>query len=187
MHILCLCGWSNAGKDTVASLLQKQGYQQFAFANPLKDSAARQFGFPREWADSQVYKNFYWKYAGEIKTIRQYLIDLAIHQKEKYGPTIYVDSILDKLKELPEDSKIVISDLRYPEEYNRILEVYPEAQIWRIIRLGQTKSPVSDVSEYYHLQWKINGLIHNSGTDLEDLENEILKMLSFSRNELPTP
>lgn len=181
MVLLCLCGWSNSGKDTVASLLQKHGYQQFAFANPLKDNAAWLYGFPREWADSQLYKTFYWKYAGEIKTIRQWLLTLALQQKKRHGPSIYADIIIQKIKELPKGSNVVISDLRYPEEYKRILEEFPDTLLWKVLRVGQHESPVSDPSENYHLVWRINALILNTGDDLEDLEKELLKILPLDR------
>ncbi len=187
MQIICLCGWSNSGKDTVAGLLQKQGYQQFAFANPLKDDASRKYGFPREWADSQLYKTFHWKYAGEIKTIRQFLIDLAIEEKKKYGPTVYVDCIIQEIQMLGPQANVVISDLRYPEEYSRILEAFPETKIWKVMRIGQHKSPVNDPSENYHLVWKVNALILNTGENLDELEKEILKILPDFRNELSTP
>lgn len=181
MIILCLCGWSNSGKDTVAGILKKQGYQQFAFADVLKDNAANRYGFPREWADSQAYKPFLWKYAGDIKSIRQHLIDLAIQEKEKFGPTIYVDAVIEKIKNLPKDSKVVISDLRYPEEYTRMRDTFPEMKVWKVMRIGQHQSPVQDPSENYHLVWRVNALVLNSGKDIDELETEIIKILPLDR------
>ena len=186
MIILCLCGWSNSGKDTVANILKKYNFTQLAFANPLKDYAAQKYGFPREWADSQLHKTFYWKYAGENKTIRQYLIDLGLQLKQEYGPTVFIDIIINQIRSLPEDAKIVISDLRYPDEYKRIMEEFPEAKLCKVLRTGQHQSPVSDPSENYHLVWRVNYLILNTGSDFDELEKEIVKIFPTFRNELST-
>ena len=181
MIIIGLCGWSNSGKDTVATILKKQGYHQFAFANVLKDYAAQKYGFPREWADSQLHKTFYWKYAGENKTIRQRLIDLGLQLKEEYGPTVFIDTIIQKIKGLPEDAKVVISDLRYPDEYTKMMNIFPSMKLWKVMRIGQHQSPVDDPSENYHLVWKVNALVLNTGKDLDELEKEILKILPLDR------
>ena len=53
MKIILLCGWAGAGKDATASILvNKYGYQRYAFADQLKDIASAIYGFPREMADT---------------------------------------------------------------------------------------------------------------------------------------
>lgn len=56
MKIIALSGQKRSGKDTVAQMLIKAGYQRMAFADFLKDMVALEYGIPREHCDSDAHK-----------------------------------------------------------------------------------------------------------------------------------
>jgi hypothetical protein len=57
MKVLAISGWKGSGKDTVAQyLVDNHGFARTSFADPLKDMAAKEYGFVREWADDPKYK-----------------------------------------------------------------------------------------------------------------------------------
>lgn len=57
MKVLMISGWKGSGKDTVAEFLIKEhGFKRVAFADPLKDMVAEEYGIPREWCDDRQHK-----------------------------------------------------------------------------------------------------------------------------------
>lgn len=57
MKVVAISGWKRSGKDTVAGqLIETEGFKRVAFADPLKDSVAREYGIPREHCDDPKYK-----------------------------------------------------------------------------------------------------------------------------------
>lgn len=56
MKVIAVSGWKRSGKDTVAQMLVKAGFQRMAFADVLKDMVAIEYGIPREHCDSDAHK-----------------------------------------------------------------------------------------------------------------------------------
>jgi hypothetical protein len=57
MKVIAISGWKRSGKDTIAAqLIEKYGFTRVAFADPLKDSVAREYGIPREHCDDPAFK-----------------------------------------------------------------------------------------------------------------------------------
>lgn len=55
--IICLSGWKNSGKDTIANyLIEKHNAVRVAFADPLKDMVAQEFDIPRSYLDDPKFK-----------------------------------------------------------------------------------------------------------------------------------
>jgi hypothetical protein len=55
--IIALSGWKRSGKDTVADYLVKtHGFKRLAFADPLKESVAKEFGLTRQVIDDSTTK-----------------------------------------------------------------------------------------------------------------------------------
>jgi len=182
MKIILLSGWAGSGKDTVADyLVAKHGFKKFAFANPLKDLAAKLYTFPRELADSQEGKRELWPVGYSKKTIRQILLDLALFDKSRFGNDIYANEIAMLIAKESPDSNIVISDTRYLNEIRVILEFATREKhgfdVWRINRIDQTTSPVDDISEHLLDTYNADAFVQNPGDSLEKLyalvENEL--------------
>lgn len=57
MKVIAISGWKRSGKDTIAEELIKQhGFQRVAFADPLKNSVASEYGIPRSHCDDPEFK-----------------------------------------------------------------------------------------------------------------------------------
>jgi len=57
MKVIAISGWKRSGKDTVAGqLIETEGFKRVAFADPLKDSVAKEYGIPREHCDDPKFK-----------------------------------------------------------------------------------------------------------------------------------
>jgi hypothetical protein len=55
--LICLSGWKNSGKDTVANyLIEEHNAVRVAFADPLKDMVAQEFDIPRSYLDDPKFK-----------------------------------------------------------------------------------------------------------------------------------
>lgn len=52
MKVIAISGWKGSGKDTVAGyMINNYGAVRTAFADPLKDMTAAEYGIPREYMD----------------------------------------------------------------------------------------------------------------------------------------
>lgn len=57
MKVVAISGWKRSGKDTVAGqLIDDNNFKRVAFADPLKDSVAKEYGIPREHCDDPKFK-----------------------------------------------------------------------------------------------------------------------------------
>lgn len=184
MKIIVLTGWSGAGKDTVADILQENyNFKRCAFATPLKDTAAALFQFPREWADTQEGKLKRWKVGYQEKTIRDILLDIARLDRQRFGADVYASEVVRFLENenTNQNKNIVITDLRFPNELQCIQEFQKkyncELEIWRVKRKGQIESPVNDPTEHYLDTLQPTLYIHNPGTTKEALKPQIFSSL----------
>lgn len=188
MKIILLCGWSGSGKDATASILvNKYGYKRYAFADQLKDIASAIYGFPRDMADSQEGKQNLWPCGFEKKTIRDLLLLVGKVERERFGLDIYVRGVVDELKKLPDNSKIVISDLRYPAElaYMKMFarDFEYSIEVWKIVRKDQEQSPVNHESENLMESFHHSRILENPGTTILDLE-EVIESIQKNSNAL---
>ncbi len=185
MKVIALTGWSGSGKDTLATILAYQGCARFAFAEPLKDVASQLFGFPRDWADTQEGKRTLWRVGYNTKTVRDILLDFAKLDRERFGDDIYARETIQKFANVDPNRTIVITDLRYPVELQALFEYQNqtgcEFEIWRVLREGQTESPVNHPSEHLLDNLTATRTIVNPGTTVEEFEERVFSLLS---NEL---
>ncbi len=103
------------------------------------------------------------------RTYRQILLDEALRLKSD-NPDIFAEFCCQEIQESGKD-RIVITDWRFPNEKDIILKRFPNAiiKIVEIIRIGQTKSPVEDESEYLLKGIRSDIVIFN------EINNEIYK------------
>jgi molybdopterin-guanine dinucleotide biosynthesis protein len=174
MKIILITGWSGSGKDTIGEYLtSNHGFIRFAFADEIKYVASQLYRFPRALADTQEGKRRFITVGDQTITIRDTLIRLAAVDKERFGNTIYAESVARELAQESSDARIVITDLRYMYEYTTIREQFKDSdvQVWKIIRPSQTESPVKDSSEHSMNAFIYDVLIEN--TTLENLYKQI--------------
>ncbi len=153
MSIILLRGFSHSGKDFVGQILCNEfDYKRFAFADSLKKMVAKDFNCPVEQLHSQEGKLQICESDSLKRTYRQILIDEALRLRN-LDAGIFVkhccNEIIGANPEATPD-RIVITDWRYPNEIKIIQEFFPRYNITpvHIIREGQVKSPVDDISEH---------------------------------------
>lgn len=57
MKVIAISGWKRSGKDTIAEqLIKEHSFERVAFADPLKDSVAKEYGIPRSHCDDPAFK-----------------------------------------------------------------------------------------------------------------------------------
>lgn len=149
MNIILLRGFSQSGKDYVGEILCSQyGFKRFAFADSLKKIVSQEFGCPIEQLHSQSGKLQVCQSDSAARTFRQILIDEALRLRN-INPGVFVEYCCNDIIK-SNSQNIVITDWRYPNEISIITKNFPNAVITpiHIIRAGQDKSPVDDISEY---------------------------------------
>jgi hypothetical protein len=166
-----LSGWAGAGKDTIAAILcKKYGYTRIAFADSLKDYCASNFGFERGLCDTPEGKN---TVILDGKTVREILIEESAEAK-KQNINIYANAELAKIRDSSK-KLFVISDWRYPHEFECLVEALPEAThiCVRITREGLL--PLKDPSEHALDNAVFDTNIMNSC--LRKLEEDVINFL----------
>jgi hypothetical protein len=157
MQVVLLAGWSNAGKDTLGNyLVANHGFKRYAFADAVKDAAAKRYGFDRALADTHAGKetmvepkNFLMP-AG--RTVRQWVTYHAEERKRVEGADCWAASLATTLlsRSIP-PSKVVVTDWRFPEELVALQRLLPADTAFfpvRVVRPGQRVSPVASMTEY---------------------------------------
>lgn len=107
VKIIALSGYIRAGKDYIAKLAEKQfGYKHLKLAGLVKLNYCLIKGISMEQLEERKYKEI----------ARPYLIALSEKMKE-VDTFVHCDYVYNQiLSGLPEKTKIIISDLRFPYE-----------------------------------------------------------------------
>lgn len=129
--IIGITGKKFNGKDTLGNYLSKYGYKRMAFADPLKEVLRTVFHFNDEqlYGEDKEKPDEYWKIAP--RTVMQFVgTDLFRHQINKIlpniGNNIWIEVIKRQIIEIWKTNpkqKIVMTDLRFPNEINLIKEL----------------------------------------------------------------
>ena len=189
--ILLLSGWSSSGKDAVASLLVKlYGFQRLAFADPLKEMVAEEFGVPMAQLHDEEKKRTHRVIIGsEEKTLREVLIQRGQEIRQEHGdPGFFARAIANQILERRDEASqrnvgidFVIPDWRLPIERETLLETLPGMEIVtaRVQRQGQENSPVGDSQTEHQLDSQpFEVILENNGKSMTLLQQEIVKKLS---------
>jgi hypothetical protein len=150
MSIILLRGFSQSGKDYVGNILcESYDYKRFAFADSLKMMVANEFNYPIEQLHSQEGKLKVCEGDTLKRTYRQILIDEALRLRST-DSGIFVKHCCNEISKSGAN-RIVITDWRYPNEIEIILQLFPNYEITpvHILRERQLVSPVNDISEHH--------------------------------------
>jgi hypothetical protein len=195
MKVLAISGWKGSGKDTLANyLIEDHGFKRIAFADPLKDAVAKEFGIPREWCDDPHFKerplfqypvqardwfskNITFFMANELVSTfwtPRALCILKGSTMRSVDPDYWVKQAVAQMKP---DGKYVITDLRYRNEATTLRQCVGEALTTvRINRFAD--SPSSDPSERDLDVFEFDQYIDNTeGTTLDELYEQAFNLL----------
>lgn len=137
-----LSGWAGSGKDAAATLLSEEfGFHRVAFADALKEDVAAATGLPVALFHDTATKD----YPLEGATPRSLLIQHALTVRAA-DPDIYSRRVAELLS-ASDAQRTVISDWRYPREYEYIRRALPDAKILRVRIVRPTVTQRNTVSE----------------------------------------
>ena len=174
MSIILLRGFSNSGKDFIGEILCNQyNYTRYAFADSLKNIVAKQLNCSIDILHSQDGKSQVCHTDPLRRTYRQILIDEALRLRN-------IDSDFfakQCCKDIKHD-KVVITDWRYPNEFQTIKNAFPNYKIIPVYiqRFNQIKSPVNNISEYQLVRQNDFTIINNMDITIY---TEVEKLIYF--------
>lgn len=167
--IIGLYGDSRSGKDTIAQILESKGFEWRSFAATLRKLLERidpwlidseELGIKYEHAIREFGLDF-------VKKTWPESVEYMIRLGQGVRDIIHEDAwIWPVMRDLPE--KMVISDVRQPNEYETITQAGGE--VWRVVRPGTIRRGMDGLLDDYHFPVTI----HNSGSsdDLRDIINQ---------------
>ncbi len=131
--VLGLAGRKRAGKTTLAEALEERGWVKLSFADPVRELAlkldpivtCRSEG-PDPWnyeafSLSDIVEGVGWDTAKEDHPeVRRILQVVGTELGRAFDPDIWVNKLAARVYKYPPDAKIVIDDVRFPNEANKI-------------------------------------------------------------------
>lgn len=178
--LIGLMGAAGAGKNTVGEILLRAGWQQMAFADPLRDGLAAMLWLPTECYVSRKEQPIEWLGGATPRMLMQTL-------GTEWGRNLVCADIWVRIAERRLDAferadtfepvpiaGVVFTDVRFPDEAAMIRR--RGGALWRIERPGAT--PVrAHVSETAAADVAADRTVVNDGT-LLDLEMRVAALLS---------
>jgi hypothetical protein len=170
--IIGLSGYAQSGKDTVAELLcLKYGYTRLAFADPMRQALMvinpRLDSITRV---SDLVEDYGWDLAKRNPEVRRLLQVLGTDFARKMlGDDVWINIALSSIKS---EDKIVISDVRYPNEADAIRKL--GGIVLRINRRNHG-AVNAHASERAMDNYMFNHVIYNDET-LLDLSQEVFML-----------
>lgn len=177
VKVLGISGWARAGKDTAADwLVEHRGFTKRSFAAPIK-SALKKLSpsidvegmhVPLETAVRLLGWEALKSVSNEVRPLLQrFGTEVG---REMFGENFWVEFAINSI---PDGSKVVFADVRYPNEADAIKELGGE--VWRINREGFGAANDHE-SEHALNGYDFDAVINNSDT-IETLYKEVEQLL----------
>lgn len=164
MRLIGINGFKTSGKDTAAEFIKEltpEPVQRVAFADKLKEMAAKALGFEpeddryliplmnkcKEGWEFRIHAPE-WPEVDYWITGREYLQWFGQGAREVFGDTFWIDQVLPAdgmlKRRYPGAKLIVVTDVRYPNEAERVLNL--GGKVWEVVRPGlESDGHVSEV------------------------------------------
>ena len=172
IRVVLLSGWSGAGKDTTADMLEDiLDVSKLSFATELKKRVAAEFQFPYTWTMTQEGKQ---REIHNGLTVRDLLIQRGqAIRKEQNDPGFFARCVAQEIQGLSAvQTRFVIADWRLHCELealkNTLAHLNPQFITVRVRHAAQTESPVKDsLTEHELDNFPFDVVITNKGTLME--------------------
>lgn len=165
--IILISGRSGSGKDLCSSLMN--GWKRYAFADHLKDLVCEKYNLDRKLCDSQEGKKSI--VVGE-KSLRILLIEDGLEYK-KDNSNFFIKFLADKIK-IENHEKIVITDFRFPNEYDILKEHLVNFTVKTLYIKRNDCNYIEDASETSLSHFIFDYSIDNDGS-IDDLKDKIVE------------
>ena len=164
--VLGLSGWARSGKDTVADyLVENEGYTKVSFSAPMKEAMYRlnpritvnevQNTALRVGVDVYGWEGLKERSPDIRGLLQRFGTEVG---REMFDENFWVDYALNSIED---GSKVVISDVRYPNEADAIREL--GGKVFRVERNGVFAAN-EHASEHALDGYKFDGKIQNNGS-----------------------
>lgn len=177
--IVCLTGKAGAGKDEVAGVLYREfDFARIALADPIKDFAAKMFGFSSEqlWGPSAMRNEVSPRWG---LTPRHVLQVLGTEIGRQIHPEVWLRYCWERATAMvfePNCSGVVVTDVRFANE----LDFFKArgAKLVKIVRPGQEKlegeagAHVSELEQDAMSDGVFDAVVTNAGT-LDELHHQV--------------
>ena len=133
--IIGISGKKGHGKDTLGKILSDEyNFKKESFARPIKESARRVFGFSQSQLHGELKETIdpFWEFTPRW-AMQQIGTDLF---RDGIDKNVWAKSLIRRVRQSPRD-KIVITDVRFPNEVDTIKEV--GGYVIRVVRPEYTK------------------------------------------------
>lgn len=183
VEIIGLSGWARNGKDTVAEhLIANYGYKQISFAAPMKEALYRLnpkitinnvVGTPvRTGVDIYGWDDLKTRGPEIRELLQRFGTEVG---REMFGEDFWVNAAIDSI---PDGSRVVVSDVRYPNEADAVKKLGGE--VWRVVRPGYGAAN-DHASEHALNDYNFDYIIdNNAGVEtLYDLVDSKLAIKSY--------
>lgn len=187
--IIGLVGFKNSGKNTVADwFVQKLGYKEIAFADPLKDISSSLFLFDRNYLEGRTNRDIreepskeWSKLLKKDFSMRQSLIDIAKAMKYQFGNDIFVNNLKMRLEDINPKVPVIITDVRYSIEIEMLKSygaklyfvVKNESLPEIFLKVGYSIYDLIDMSKVYKKEYW-NDLVDIAIGNIDESEFEFL-------------
>jgi hypothetical protein len=133
--IIGICGFKSSGKDTIADYLIKEySFKKLSFASTLKDIISIMFGWSRDKLEGITKEDREWREKIDpwwSKTLKMPLLSPRYVMqyfgtdlfRNHFHSDIWVKIVENKLNKYLEEDNIVITDCRFNNEINMILQL----------------------------------------------------------------
>lgn len=184
-QLIGLSGYAQTGKDTVGQILHDlYAFERVAFADKLKALAlasnpnvglvwqehGKELRDPPISTLQECVDWDGWEGAKRLPAVRRYLQNLGVAAREVFGPDFWVDQALKP----PFSSRIVVTDVRFPNEWEAIKDY--GGKVWRIDRPG-VESVNAHISETALDAYSFDVRLYNEST-ISDLSLKVINALT---------
>jgi hypothetical protein len=201
--IIGICGFQGAGKDTVGDILVKShGFVRLSFGSALKDAVSILFGWDREMLEGLTPESRTWReqvdeyWSDKLNdptfTPRKALQTIGTNVfRDHFHTNMWVDIVENKINQLVKlnpDTRIVICDCRFDNEF-AMIKKFPESKIIHVQRNepewfedfrsnGFVLPPgiILHPSEIQWMRWNFDHTLANKST-LDKLELDVLRLV----------
>lgn len=180
LRLIGLYGDSRAGKDETARVLVKDfGFEQRAQAAAIREILLGLNPIIKDnggvvWELLDLYDQFHGNWdliKANCSESTDYMIRLGQTCRDIFGVDIWLNTALPTEKELSNGLKVVISDVRQPNEYEAIKSL--DGQVWKVSRPGTNRRGMDGLLDGY----EFDAVIENRGS-LTDLRGSVQAVIA---------
>lgn len=130
--LFLFAGKMGSGKDTLAQFLHPFGFINMALADALKEVAAQIGEFPVQWCYTRKGKEQKLPLLNDI-TVGSFLQKLGTDVGRTFNPALWAMKLQRKI-DAAQVGKICVTDVRFPNEAQLLLDAYPKAYLVSLTR-----------------------------------------------------